>query len=94
MHYCLQDPQDQVVGFVLDADQLGHEIYRILDWSDEHFGNYSVDQTDGRVHVRSGDIEDESALHTKPLSVGDRTPASDGSHDEDGNGGEAQPIGM
>jgi len=43
MHYCLQDPQDQVVGFVLDVDQLSHEIYRILDWADEHLGSYSVD---------------------------------------------------
>jgi len=94
MHYCLQDPQDQVVGFVLDADELGHEIYRILDWADEHFNSYSVDQTDGRVYVRSDAIEDESDLHAEPLSVGDRTPASDGSHDEDGDGGEAEPVGM
>jgi hypothetical protein len=94
MHYCLQAPQNQVVGFVLDADQLGHEIYRILDWADEHFESYSVDQTDGRVYVRSDDIEDESTLHTEPLSVGDRTPASDGSRDEDGDGGEAEPVGM
>jgi len=94
MHYCLQAPQNQVVGFVLDADQLGHEIYRILDWADEHFESYSVDQTDGRVYVRSDDIEDESTLHTEPLSVDDRTPASDGSRDEDGDGGEAEPVGM
>ncbi|WP_103029623.1 hypothetical protein [Salinibacter altiplanensis] len=94
MHYCLQDPQDQVVGFVLDADQLGHEIYRILDWADEHFGSYSVNQSDGRVYVRSDEITDESTLHTEPLSVGDRTPASDGGRDENNDGGEAEPIGM
>lgn len=94
MHYCLQDPQDQVVGFVLDVDQLSHEIYHILDWADEHFGSYSVDQTDGRVYVRPDDIEDESNLRAEPLSVGDRTPASDDSRDEDGDGGQAEPIGM
>lgn len=94
MHYCLQDPQDQVVGFVLDADQLGHEIYRILDWADEQFGSYSVDQTDGRVYVRSNAIEDESSLRAEPLSVGNRTPASDSSNDDDGDGGQAEPVGM
>lgn len=94
MHYCLQDPQDQVVGFALDADHLGHEIYRILDWADEHFGSYSVDQTNGRVYVRSDAIEDESDLHPEPLSVGNRTPASDSSRSEDGDGGQAEPVGM
>lgn len=94
MHYCLQDPQDQVVGFVLDADQLGHEIYRILDWADDHLQSYSVDQTDGRVYVRADTIEDESNLHAEPLSVGDREPASDQSRDGDGEGGQTEPVGM
>ena len=94
MHYCLQDPQDQVVGFVLDADQLGHEIYRILDWADDPPQSYSVDQTDGLVHVRADAIEDESSLHARPLSVDDREPASDRNHDGDGEGGQAEPVGM
>lgn len=94
MHYCLQNPQDQVVGFVLDADQLGHEIYRILDWADEHFPSRSVDQSDGRVYVHSDTIEDASALRSKPLSVGDRQPASDWNPNEDGDGGQAEPAGM
>jgi len=94
MHYCLQDPQDQVVGFVLDADQLGHEIYRILDWADEHFRSYSVDQTDGCVQIRSDAIEDESDLEAKPLSVGDRLPDADRSSKENGDGGQAEPVGM
>lgn len=94
MHYCLQDPQDQIVGFMLDADQLGHEIYRILDWADEHFPAYSVDQSDGRVYVRSDAIEEASDLNAKPLSVGDRQPASDQNPDQDGEGGEAEPVGL
>jgi cysteine synthase len=94
MHHSLQDPQDQVVGFVLDADRLGHEIYRILDWADEHFRSYSVDQADGRVYVRSDAIEDEAALHTEPLSVDGHAPASDSSRNGEGDGGRAEPIGM
>ena len=94
MHHSLQDPQDQAVGFVLDADQLGHEIYRILDWADEHFRSYSVDQADGRVYVRSDAIEDEAALHTEPLSVDGHAPASDSSRNGEGDGGRAEPIGM
>ena len=94
MHHSLQDPQDQVVGFVLDADRLGHEIYRILDWADEHFRSHSVDQADGRVYVRSDAIEDEAALHTEPLSVDGHAPASDSSRNGEGDGGRAEPVGM
>ncbi len=93
MHHCLQDARDQVVGFALDADELGHEIYRILDWADAHFASYSVDQTDGRVYVRSDAIEDESALHTEPLSLDGREPASDRRGGRGGEGGEAEPVG-
>ncbi|MFP4228033.1 MAG: hypothetical protein ACLFTE_04300 [Salinivenus sp.] len=92
MHHCLKDSQNQVVGFVLDADELGHEIYRVLDWADSHFSSYSVDQSDGRVYVRSDAIEDASDLHTEPLSLGNRTPASDRRGGGGGNGGEAEPV--
>lgn len=94
MHHCLQDSQNQVVGFALDTDALGHEIYRILDWADAHFPSYSVDQTDGRVYIRSDAIDDASDLHTEPLSLDDRAPASDRRGDGDGEGGEAEPVGM
>ncbi|MFO8099897.1 MAG: hypothetical protein R6T83_09800 [Salinibacter sp.] len=94
MHHCLQDSQNQVVGFALDTDALGHEIYRILDWADAHFPSYSVDQTDGRVYVRSDAIDDASDLHTEPLSLDDRAPAADRRGDGDGEGGEAEPVGM
>lgn len=94
MHYCLQSPRDEVVGFVLDADDLGHEIYRILDWADVHFEDYSVDQSDGRVYVRAGTIDDASDLHTVPLSLDDREAISDPSRGGDDGGGEAEPVGM
>lgn len=94
MHYCLQDRQNQVVGFSLDANELGHEIYRILDWADTHFSSYSVDQTDERVYVRSDAIDDTSDLHTEPLSLGDREPAADRHRGGGEDGGEAEPVGM
>jgi len=94
MHHCLKSPQDEVVGFALNADHLGHEIYRILDWADAHFASYSVDQTDERVYVRSDAIEDPSTLDTEPLSLGDRTPAADRDQGGGADGGEAEPVGM
>lgn len=93
MHYCLKTPRDEVVGFVLDADNLGHEIYRILDWADTHFASYSVDQSDGRVLVRSDAAGDVSDLDTVPLSLDDGEAVSDPSRDGGGEGGEAEPVG-
>lgn len=94
MHYCLKSPRDEVVGFVLGADDLGHEIYRILDWADAHFGDYSVDQSDGRVLVRSEAAGDVSNLDTVPLSLSDREATPDPSRDGGGEGGKAEPVGM
>jgi hypothetical protein len=94
MHHCLQDSQNQVVGFALDPDELGHEIYRLLDWADAHFPSYSVDQTDERVFIRSDAIDDPSSLHSEPLSLDDRTPASDRRRGGGEDGGEAEPVGM
>lgn len=94
MHHCLQDSQNQVVGFALDTDELGHEIYRVLDWADAHFSSYSVDQTDERVYIRSDAIDDPSALHSEPLSLDGRTPASDRRGGGGADGGEAEPVGM
>lgn len=77
-NYCLKGPQDQVVGFRLGADDLGHEIYDILDWADEHFSSHFVKQTGDHVYVCSesarGALEADE-LHAEPLSI------------ETGNGG-------
>lgn len=71
MHYCLKGPQGQVVGFRLGAEALGHEIYDILDWADEHFSSYFVKQTDDHVYVCDDAVEDQDTLHAEPLSGGD-----------------------
>jgi len=94
MHYCLKNPRDEVVGFALDADDLGHEIYRLLDWADAHFEDYAVDQSDGRVLVRSDAAGDVSDLRSTPLSLDDREAVSNPSRGGDDGGGEAEPVGM
>ena len=83
-NYCLKGSQGQVVGFQLDAENLGHEIYDILDWADEHFSAHFVEQTeDHRVYVCSesarGALE-ANELHAEPLSV----EGSDGGGSRDG----------
>jgi uncharacterized membrane protein YgcG len=71
-NYCLKGPQDQVVGFRLGAENLGHEIYDILDWADEHFSSHFVEQTGNRVYVCSesarGALEADE-LRAEPLSI-------------------------
>jgi hypothetical protein len=71
-NYCLKGPQGQVVGFQLDAENLGHEIYDILDWADDHFSAHFVEQTEDQVYVCSesarGALE-AGELHAEPLSV-------------------------
>ena len=83
-NYCLKGPRDQVVGFRLGAEELGHEIYDILDWADEHFSSYVVEQTDGRVYVYSEEAREtlsEDEIRAEPLSI-----ENDGPGDRPGNG--------
>jgi len=71
-NYCLKGPQDQVVGFRLGAEELGHEIYDILDWADAHFSSYFVEQTNGRVYVCSEAVRDAlgtEEIRAEPLSI-------------------------
>ena len=71
-NYCLKGPEDQVVGFRLGAENLGHEIYDILDWADEHFSSHFVEQTGDQVFVCSesarGALE-ANELRAEPLSI-------------------------
>jgi uncharacterized membrane protein YgcG len=72
MNYCLKGPDDQVVGFRLGTDDLGHEIYDILDWADEHFSSYFVEQTDECVYVCSEGAREAIAadrVEAEPLSI-------------------------
>jgi hypothetical protein len=72
-NYCLKGPEDQVIGFRLGAEELGHEIYDILDWADEHFSSHVVEQTDGQVYVCSEAAREalsEEEIHAEPLSIG------------------------
>lgn len=97
MHYCLRGPGDQVVGLQLHVDQLGHDIYAILDWADEHFESYSVEQRDGYVHLRSSHVEEGGEIRKEPLksrvegagrgSAADETDP-DGGRDDDGSAAE------
>jgi hypothetical protein len=71
-NYCLKGPRDQVVGFRLGTENLGHEIYDILDWADEHFPSYFVEQTGDRVYVCSESAREAleaDDLRAEPLSV-------------------------
>lgn len=72
MHHCLKAPSGNVLGLRLDAETLGPAFYDVLDWADEHFPGYFVEQTDGRVYVCSealGDTDaaDRESLRTEPL---------------------------
>ena len=82
-NHCLKGPQDQVVGFRLDTAELGHEIYDILDWADEHFASHVVEQTDDHVYVYSETARETltaDELRAEPLSIenGDRDGSSNG----------------
>lgn len=91
-NYCLKEPNDRIVGFRLGADELGHEIYDILDWADEHFSSHVVEQTDDHVYVYSETARktlSASELHTEPLSIEDinRGDSSDGGSSGGSSGG-------
>jgi hypothetical protein len=80
-NYCLKGPEDQVIGFRLGAEDLGHEIYDILDWADEHFPSYFVEQTGGQVYVCSETIRDtlsDEEIRAEPLSLGGNGRTGDG----------------
>lgn len=84
-NYCLKGPQDQVVGFRLGADDLGHEIYDILDWADEHFSSHSVEQTADCVYIYSETAQetlDSDEIRAEPLSI-----------ESDGQSGNGPPSG-
>jgi hypothetical protein len=71
-NYCLKGPQGNIVGFRLGAEELGHEIYDILDWADEHFSSHVVKQTDGCVYVYSETAREKLSgdeVHAEPLSI-------------------------
>jgi uncharacterized membrane protein YgcG len=71
-NYCLKAPDDQVVGFRLEIETLGHEIYDILDWADEHFSSHFVEQTEDCVYVCSESAREALAaneLRAEPLSI-------------------------
>jgi len=80
-NYCLKGPKDQVIGFRLGAEELGHEIYDILDWADEHFSSYFVEQTGGQVYVCSDTVRDtlgDEDIRAEPLSLGGNGRTGDG----------------
>jgi hypothetical protein len=71
-NHCLKGPQDQVVGFRLGTAELGHEIYDILDWADEHFESHVVEQTDDHVYVYSETARERLSaeqIRAEPLSI-------------------------
>jgi len=87
MHYCLRGASDQVVGLQLNIDQLGQEIYKILDWADENFASYSVEQTDGYVYVHSGALEEGADVRKEPLKGGgERLGSNDETNETDHDG--------
>jgi hypothetical protein len=87
-NYCLKGPRDQVVGFRLCAESLGHEIYDILDWADEHFDAHFVEQTGDHVYVCSESARD--ALESEELRV---EPLSIEGGDTDGSSGNGPTLG-
>jgi len=82
-NYYLKGPDGQVVGFRLRANELGHRIYDILDWADEHFSSHFVEQTGGQVYVCSDTVREirEDEIRAEPLegdSPGGNGPAEGG----------------
>lgn len=99
MHYCLRGPGDQVVGLQLDVDQLGNEIYTIVDWADENFESYSVEQRDGYVHLQSSLVEEVGEIRKEPLKSRVEETGRDRAEDEtdpdggrDDDGSAAEPA--
>lgn len=95
-NYCLKGPQDQVVGFRLGAAELGHEIYDILDWADEHFASHVVEQTEDHVYIYSETARETLSadeLRAEPLSIensdqgGSSNGGSSGGGPSGGSGG-------
>jgi hypothetical protein len=83
-NYCLKDPQDRVIGFRLSVEDLGHEIYDILDWADEHFEDRVVEQTGDHVYICSEAARNNLEKHqitAEPLSIENEDP-----DDESGGG--------
>jgi uncharacterized membrane protein YgcG len=81
-NYCLKGPDGTVVGFRLRAEALGHRIYDVLDWADEHFSSHFVEQTDGQVYVCSDTVREirEDEIRAEPLE-------GDGPHGDGSSGG-------
>jgi hypothetical protein len=80
-NFALKDPRDRVIGFRLDVDTLGHEIYDLLDYADEHFDAHVVEQTDDHVFVWSEAARErwsKNQISAQPLSL-DNEDSSDGS---------------
>lgn len=71
-NYYLKGPDGRVVGFRLQAEELGHGIYDILDWADEHFSSHFVEQGGGQVHVCSETVREisEEEIRAEPLEGG------------------------
>jgi uncharacterized membrane protein YgcG len=95
-NYCLKGPRGQVVGFRLGAENLGHEIYDILDWADEHFSSHFVEQTDGHVYVCSESAREAlraNELQAEPLSIGGPDGRSEGGPAGGGLSGGGGPSG-
>ena len=72
MHHCLKAPSGHVLGLRLDAEILGNAFYDVLDWADEHFPGYFVEQTNGCVYVCSEALADmgtadRDSLRAEPL---------------------------
>lgn len=91
-NYCLKGPQDQIVGFRLDADELGHEIYDLLDWADEHFSSHSVQQTDARVYIYSETAREtlsSDEIYAEPISIEDGERPGNGPSSGGPGGGSA-----
>lgn len=95
-NFCLKGPRGQVVGFRLGAENLGHEIYDILDWADEHFSSHFVEQTDGHVYVCSESAREAlkaNELQAEPLSIGGPDGRSGGGPAGGGLSGGGGPSG-
>lgn len=95
-NYCLKGPQDQIVGFRLGTEELGHEIYDILDWADEHFESYDVEQTNNRVYVYSEAARaslNADEVRTEPLSIENDGEGDSSSGDSSGGPSSGGPSG-
>lgn len=90
-NYCLRGPDGEVVGFQLDANELGHEIYDLLDWADKHFSSRVVEQVDGRVYIYSEPARETMSageVRAEPFSI-----TSNGQGDSSGGDSPAGGLG-